>query len=142
MKKLLVIPILLFLTVAHAQTSVKKQEIKTLLGILQMEANTQLIVNKFFDAYKQQKPGVPPKVWNEIHQGIDYTPYMQQIANIFDSNYDQTEVENLIAIAKASKPNLPEFKKIVQQQLYDTGKNFGRSLSATIQTQLKAKGYQ
>jgi len=53
----------------------------------------------------------------------------------------QLEIKALIKLAIAEQPKQPKFKAIVQQQLYNAGKELGQQLAAFIQQQLKSKGY-
>jgi len=51
------------------------------------------------------------------------------------------EIKNLISLATTAKPELPQFKNIVQQQLYDAGHEFGKKFGTLIKDTLKNKWY-
>jgi hypothetical protein len=141
MKIFLVLILTCLTNISFAQKTTKHQDMQNLLSALQIKATMQNMVIKGIELYKKQKPAVPQQVWNEIKNSIEYTSYMNKVSGIFDNNYTQPEIKNLISLAAATKPKLPQFKTIVQQQLYNEGKVFGKYLGSFIQGQLQSKGY-
>lgn len=141
MKKILLLFAVMISVTAFAQKSTRQSELQQLLEVLQMRSSTQEVVNKLIDLHKKQKPAVPQQVWNDIKNSVDYNAYMTKVADIFRANYTKDELHQLIKSAIAVKPKQPQFKNIVQRQLYDAGKGFGQQLADAIQTQLKSKGF-
>lgn len=142
MKKLLLLSLLAFCFAGSAQTTTKQQDIQKLLTALQIKNIMQSMVSNGIELYKKQKPAVPQQVWNDIKKSVDYSSYMTQVAAIFDNNYSQPEIKNLITLAASAPPGkLPQFKKIVQQELYNAGKEFGNNFGNLIKLTLKSKGY-
>jgi predicted nucleic-acid-binding protein len=138
--KQIILLLTLFISVnSFSQKVTKQQDIQTLINAMQIKATMQSIVDKGIETYKKQKPAVSQQVWNDIKSKVDYTSYISQVANIFDNNYSQLEIKSLVA---AIKPNqLPQFKKIVQQQLYQAGNDFGKKFGTLINQALTSNGY-
>jgi len=99
------------------------------------------VVDRGIELYQKKKPAVPQQVWIDIKNSVDYTSYMNKVTCIFDSNYSQQEIKNLVTLANASKPKLPQFKNIVQHQLYDAGNEFGKKFGELIKEKLNIKGH-
>lgn len=141
MKKILLLPAILFSLSVFAQTTTKQQDIENLLTALQIKPTMQNMVSKGIELYKKKKPAVVQQVWDDIKNTVDYTSYMNKVLGIFDTNYTQPEIKNLVSLAATTKPELFKFKNIVQQQLYNAGNEFGKKFGTLIKDTLKSRGY-
>src|SRR4051812_15492036 len=141
MKNIVFLFTLIISGTAFAQKSTKQQDVQQLVDVLQVRTLTQEVINKLIELHKKQKPAVPQQVWDDIKNSVDYNAYVVKVADIFNANYTQVELQQLIRSAIALKPKQPQFKNIVQHQLYDAGQGFGQQLANAIQTKLKSKGY-
>lgn len=119
----------------------EQKDIKTLMKLIKIEPTMKGIVENGIELIKKQKPNVPREVWNNIKSSIDYNSYSNRVEKIFYTNYTSEEIKNLIKEAKANPNELPFFKQIVQQQLYDAGKQFGKNYANSILQILSDKGY-
>jgi acetolactate synthase small subunit len=127
---------------AHSQIQQnKQQDISTLMQLMKIEPTMKGMVENGIELIKKQKPAVPQQIWNSIKTSVDYKPYVNRVEQIFDANYTQAEIKNLIAEVKANPKKMPLFKQIVQQQLYDAGKQFGKNYANSIKQTLTAKRY-
>lgn len=141
MKKIFLLPLLILSMTAFAQKTSKQQDIQRLLTALLIKPTMQNMVSKGIEYFKKQKPLVPLQVWDNIKTTIDYTPYMTMVAVIFDSNYSQPEIKNLISQTDADKSKIPQFQNTVQKQLYNAGSEFGKNFAELLKNTLKSKGY-
>jgi len=129
-------------TISFAQKTTKQQDIQKLLTVMQVKNNMQKLVSDAIGLYQKQKPAVPQQVWNEIKDKLDYTFYLNDIAAVYDNNYSQQEIKQLIKIIPTLKPNQPPpLKPAVQEQSYKLGNEFGKNFSALVKEQLRTKGY-
>ena len=141
MKKTVFILFLIFPFTLFAQTT-KTQDIQKLIEVLQIKNNIQNMAGSGIELYKKQKPAVPQHVWNEILSSMDYRPYLNKVASIFDNNYTQAEIKHLLELANNAKPGrIPKFKPIVKEQIYTASNEFGKQSAELIAQQLKNKGY-
>jgi hypothetical protein len=142
MKKLLLLPFILFCFTAFAQKTTKQQDIENLLAVMQVKGNIQKLVDGAIEIYQKQKPAVPKQVWNEIKNNLDYNSFMNKMTAIYDSNYTQAEIKELIRNLLTLKPNQQQpFKQVVQEQAYNLSNEFGKNFSNIVKEQLKSKGY-
>jgi hypothetical protein len=141
MKPLLSLAVFYFLSLPLFAQQSKQQDITALMQLIKIEPTMKGMVENGIELMKKHKPAVPQQVWNSIKSSVDYKPYANRVEQIFDVNYKQTEIKNLIAEARANPKKLPLFKQIVQQQLYDAGKQFGKNYANSILQTLAAKGY-
>lgn len=110
------------------------------MSAMQIKPTMQTMVTQGIEIFKKQKPAVPQQVWDEIQRSVVYTSYINKVADIFNKNYTQPEIKELITLTTAQQ-KLPQFKKVVQQQLYDAGNEFGKNFGNLIKTRLKSGGY-
>lgn len=142
MKKILLAPLLFVSIVLIAQEPTKQQDIQKLLTSLHVKASVEKMATQGIELYKKQKPAVPQKVWNDILNAVDYSAYLNKVAEVFDNNYTQPEIKHLIDLANNAKPGMiPKLKPTVKEQLYYTSNEFGKNFGNYINTQLKAKMY-
>ncbi len=133
--------IYLFISVFVFAQNTKHQDVQKLIQLIQIKPTMQNIVEQGIIYYQKQKPAVPKEVWKDIENSINYQPYLSRTEHIFNENYTQAEIKILIDEAKANPNKPPLFKNIVQQQLYDAGKEFGKNYGNLITQTLKSKGY-
>jgi hypothetical protein len=139
MKKILLLTALLFSLVSFAQKTTKQKDIQNLINAMQIKATMESMVIKGIETYKIQKPFVAQQVWDKIINEVDYSSYLNKVEVIFNNNYTQTEIKNLTA---SIKPNqLPQFKNIVQKQLYDAGNEFGKKFGALMKNNIATYRY-
>lgn len=142
MKIFLVLAFTCLTNILFAQKNTKQQDIQKLLTVMQVKANMQKLVDGAIELYKKQKPAVPQQVWNEIKSKLDYNSYLNDIAAVYDNNYSQQEIKQLIKIIPTLRPNQqPPLKPTVQDQSYKLGNEFGKKFAALIKEQLQIKGY-
>ena len=109
---------------------------------MQVKANMQKLVEGAIKLYQKQKPAVPRQGWNEIKNKMDYTFFMNKMTALYDNNYSQSEIKQLIKIIQTLKPNLqPPLKPAVQEQSYSLSNELGKKFSALVKEQLQTKGY-
>lgn len=131
----------LLISISTVAQQTKQQDIKHLIELIQIKPTMQNMVQQGIEYYQKQKPAVPQQVWKDIKSSIDYQPYLNLVEQIFDENYTQAEIKNLIAEAKINPKKPPLFKNIVQQKLYDAGKEFGTNYGNFVTQTLINKGY-
>lgn len=141
MKPLLSLAVFYFLSLPLFAQQSKQKDITTLIQLMKIEPTMKGMVNNGIELMKKQKPSVPEQVWNSIKSSVDYKPYTNRVEQIFNTNYTEAEINNLVAEAKVNPKKMPLFKQIVQQQLYDAGKQFGKNYANSILQTLAAKGY-
>jgi hypothetical protein len=139
--KTLFLTILTCLTISTYSQNTKQQDIALLVELIEIQSSMNDIVEQGIVYYQKQKPFVPEHIWSEIKANVNYSPYLQKVLQIFDSNYSQIEIKDLIVQAKETPKKIPLFKKIVQQKLYEAGKQFGRSYADYIKETLARNGY-
>lgn len=131
----------LLISISTVAQQAKQQDIKHLIELIQIKPTMQNMVDQGIIYYQKQKPTVPQQVWKDIKSSIDYQPYLNLVEQIFDENYTQAEIQSLIYEVKENPKVTPRFKQIVQQLLYDTGKEFGENYANYIKQILVQKGH-
>lgn len=126
--------------ISFAQT--KQQDVQNVITVLNIKPAMQNMVSGGINLYKSKRPLVSQAIWDDIVSMVDYTPYLNKVAVIFDKNYTQPELKHLITLATNAKPGKqPKFKPAVKTALYNAGNEFGKDFANLINLQLKMKGY-
>lgn len=112
--------------------------IEKLLEVNKTKESTELMVKQIIDIYQKQYPNVSFMTWREIESSINYKSYYSKIKQIYSSNYTDTEIKELIKLynPKTMDKYTAKTKKI-EQQLYNTGKEFGKELSQLITSKIR-----
>ena len=97
---------------------------------MQIKLTMQTMVSKGIDIYKKQKPAVPQQVWDEIQKSVVYTSYMDKVADIFDKNYTQPEIKELITLSSAQQKSFRRLRKPCRNNCTGPEMNLGK-VSAT-----------
>lgn len=105
---------------------------------MQVKTNMQKLVDGTIELYQKQKPAVPQQVWDEIKNKLDYISFVNKVSAIYDNNYTQAEIRQLIKIIPSSKPKQqPQLKPAVQEQSYNFSNEFGKNFSSIVKEELK-----
>lgn len=119
----------------------KTQDVRLLMQQVKIESTIKTLIETGISYFKKDKPNVPEVAWNDIRRGVDYSSYIDRVEQIFNDNYSHEEIQGLIVEAKANPEKLPLFKKTVQEQLYEAGKQFGARYAEYLKKALAQKGY-
>jgi hypothetical protein len=144
MKNIITLILLLCATTFFAQNTTKQNDIKTLLEVMESEKEIKEMVNGAIDIYAYKKPDIPQKIWDEIRSKVNYTEYMSNLANIYDINYSQNEIQELIR----QMPDLDTTQKTtilkpkVIDEIYQNSKNFGTTFSSLVKEIMLNNGYK
>lgn len=112
--------------------------IEKLLEVNKTKESTELMVKQILDIYQKQYPNVSFMTWGGIESNINYKGYYSKIKQIYSSNYTDAEIKELIKLynPKTMDKYTAKTKKI-EQQLYNTGKEFGKELSQLITSKIR-----
>jgi hypothetical protein len=111
---------------------------------MESEKEIKEMVNGAIDIYAYKKPDIPQKIWDEIRSKVNYTEYMSNLANIYDINYSQNEIQELIR----QMPDLDTTQKTtilkpkVIDEIYQNSKNFGTTFSSLVKEIMLNNGYK
>ncbi|TGD56846.1 DUF2059 domain-containing protein [Flavobacterium humi] len=108
---------------------------------MQIKQQSEMMVNSMIDAYAKQKPNIPAAVWQDIKKLHFNDVYLKEVKKVFQENYTEAEVKDLMATVDKYGINAYKPKPAITEKLYEVGKNFGKSVGIQIQNRLKKLGY-
>lgn len=134
---------LLLLSISiHAQESEKVSNIRKLLGLTGSGKLGVQVMENMLASYKSNLPNVDSTVWIEIRKDIKAEDLVNLIVPIYDRNFTDEEVRQLIEFysSPVGKKILQKMPSIVQESM-EAGRTWGKALGEKVVDRLKQKGY-
>lgn len=136
MRNLIILTALIFLC------SLSTPLIIEILQLSKAKESAEKVVRIYLNHYKKSKKGVPDNVWQKIEKGVNYNPFLNNVAMLYENNYSQEELKLMLSyLQNGEKLKYEALVKRIENPLYIIGNEFGTNLQVSINKLLKMEGY-
>lgn len=108
---------------------------------LEIKTNLPKMLNRYLDRKALIRTEVPPSLWQNIKDSINYNSFKTQIVDIIPNYYSDAEIQSILN-EHSNRPNVPITKLDFRTDLAQRTQNFiNLSFTNTVNTILTNNGY-